>query len=285
MDRYINCIADGTSEGNLLLGDRHTALFDCGMMSCAGETVRNVKKALAGRTLDYIFMSHCHYDHIGALLFFRAEWPRLRLVTGQTGAETPLKETPRRVIREMSLSAARVTDPAAHFEYDEDAFRADITVREGDAVPLGGVTVFPAETPGHTRDSLSFHVPELKLLILCETPGVFLPDGTMHPCYLTGYRDTMMSIEKCRRLGAEVLSFPHRGIVPVDDTDAFFDGAAACNNECYEFILSMRDRGFSVDEMVDAFAEKYGRELILALQPLEAFTVNARATIACTLRG
>jgi len=119
MDRFVNCIAHQSSEGQLLIGDNYTALFDCGMMFCGEKTIQNVKNALNDRavnmnnthkrTLDYIFLTHTHYDHIGALPYFRKEWENVRVVTGETGAAVLLKNTPRRVIRELSLAARELT--------------------------------------------------------------------------------------------------------------------------------------------------------------------------------
>jgi glyoxylase-like metal-dependent hydrolase (beta-lactamase superfamily II) len=283
MHRYVNCIVHNSSEGNLLIGETHTALFDCGMAFCADETMRTVQTALQGRTLDYIFLSHTHYDHIGALPFFRERWPRARVVTSEAGAAVLLKDTPRRVIRELSFNAAETLGIVRDLSYSDEHFRADIIVKDGDTVPLGGVSVEVLETPGHTRDSLCFFVPELALLILCETPGVMMPDGTVYPCYLTSYDDTLRSIEKCRRKQYEVLSLPHRGIVEAEISEGFFDKALASNAACRDFILSIKDR--SEDEMLDAFYNEYASEILLTFQPIEAFYANARATINCTLRA
>jgi hypothetical protein len=284
MTRYINCIAHNTSEGNLLLGEDYTALFDCGMAFCADSTIQNVKNALNGRTLDYIFITHTHYDHIGALPFFRKEWPLLRLVTSEVGAAVLLKDTPRRVIRELSGVAAANYNASFNSAYSDDAFHADFIVKDGDIVPLGGLTVQTLETPGHTRDSLSFFIPELELLILNETPG-FLLDGRVYPCYLTSYNDAIRAIEKCRSIPYKHLSLPHRGVAAEEDAKGFFDKAIESNMACRSFILDMAATHHSEDEILDLYTAQYGNDLLFSYQPKEAFIVNARATIACTLRG
>lgn len=54
-------------EAVLIVGSEKTALHDCGMACFSEELISNIEKALQERPLDYVLLSHTHYDHMGAL--------------------------------------------------------------------------------------------------------------------------------------------------------------------------------------------------------------------------
>jgi len=284
MQRHISCITHNSSEGRLLIGDERAAIVDCGMAFCAGATIDRVKNALNGRPLDYILLTHTHYDHVGALAYFREEWPDIRLATSEIGAAVLQKDTPRRVIRELSVTAAALYGSDAAIAYNDDAFFADIIVKEGDSVELGGLAAVTVETPGHTRDSLCFLVPELELLMLNETPGVLMPDGSMYPCYLTGYKDTLQSIGKCKNAKHKVISLPHRGIIDGIEPVSFYEKALEINTVCFEFVSGMFKNGYGEDDIIKAYTDKYYNAVLGTFQPIEAFEANAKAIISCIAR-
>jgi len=284
LDRYVNCIAHGSSDGNLLVGNDKTALIDCGMLFCADDTIKRVNEALNGRALDYIVITHTHYDHIGAAPAFRRRWPQLQLLASETGAAILLKETPRRVFRELALAAAAKYGVACDASYSDDDFHADVVYHDKEVIPLGGVSLEVINTPGHTRDSVSFFVKEFGLLIVNETVGLLLPNGIMYPCFLTGYQDTIDSIEKCKKISHEYLSLPHRGIVSKDETETFFDKALESNAACRDFILSLLNKGLAEDEALNIYCDEYYHGDLQKYQPKDAFVTNAKAMFACITR-
>lgn len=285
MNRFISCIAHSTSEGKLLIGSEKTALFDCGMLFCADKTIDAVEKALNGRALDYIFATHTHYDHIGALPAFRDRWPDLKLVTSPVGAAVLLKATPRRVIRELSQNAYLLYAPKAPFyEYSDDAFHCDMEVCDGDTVSLGDLTVRVYETPGHTRDSLSFFIDELALLTVSETCGVYICEGTVAPAYLTSCRTSIDAVKRCSQIPFSTISLPHQGCLFGEDANSFFTLAEKSLSDCRDFITELAHSGLNADEILPHFTKRYATEKVIAMQPMQAFTINAVATIACTLR-
>src|SRR6056297_1424249 len=62
-------------ESLLIFTKEKTILYDTGMAYCGDKLIENIQQALNGRTLDYILISHTHYDHIGALPFILDKWP------------------------------------------------------------------------------------------------------------------------------------------------------------------------------------------------------------------
>jgi len=80
------------------------------------------------------------------------------------------------------------------------------------------------------------------------------------------------------------LSLPHTGIIAEKDANGFFDRSLEAATACRDFILSMNEKKLNQETMFDMFFQKYGSETLFSYQPRDAFTANARATIACTLR-
>ena len=68
-DKLINVTGGmGSSISYLIIGDDKTVLLDCGMAYCAKNLINNIKLALPpDRRLNYVLLSHSHYDHIGAV--------------------------------------------------------------------------------------------------------------------------------------------------------------------------------------------------------------------------
>ena len=71
---------------SFLILEEKTALIDVGLLYCQEEMVRKTKEQLCGRKLDYIILSHSHYDHVGALTYFRKAFPDAKVIASDVTA-------------------------------------------------------------------------------------------------------------------------------------------------------------------------------------------------------
>lgn len=88
----------------------------------------------------YIFLTHCHFDHILGALKLREKWDA-KIIIGKED-EAGLFDT------NISLSSwvGLIQKP----------FRADITVEDGEKLNLGGTEFTVIHTPGHTAGSVCY---------------------------------------------------------------------------------------------------------------------------------
>ena len=122
----------------LITGSERTALWDTGMFYCAPSAIEMTRSLLGGRGLDYIILSHTHYDHIGALTELRRAFPEARVICSEYGAYVLGREGARKVMKDLSLVAAKMymDEPAGLPEFDASGFYADASVKTGDVITM-----------------------------------------------------------------------------------------------------------------------------------------------------
>jgi glyoxylase-like metal-dependent hydrolase (beta-lactamase superfamily II) len=158
----------------LLIGSEKTALMDCGMAYCGEALAENIKKELGERPLDYVILSHTHYDHIGGLSYLRKVWPDLISFGAGYGKKVLEKDSALKQIEIMSKAAWKLYSK----QTDKPAVRMaglniDRVVCEKDIISIGDKEIEVYETPGHTNCSLTFLLKPDGILFPSETVGVY----------------------------------------------------------------------------------------------------------------
>ncbi|MEA5004159.1 MAG: MBL fold metallo-hydrolase [Christensenella sp.] len=283
MYEVVNVGAQPGGEAFLLVTPERTALVDAGFAHSAGRMIENIKKALGDRPLDYVLLTHSHYDHASGSIYCKREWRDVQVVGSVHAAAVFQKDSARRLIREMNENAAMLAG-VAEYEDITDGLTVDTVVGEGDVIDLGSLKLRVIETPGHTRCCISFFSEEEKLLIACETLGVPAGDGVVMPCYMTGYQATMDSVMKMAAVKPRAILVPHYGLWQGEKCYEFIGDAIFWNAETMRLMWSEYAAGKTEEELKGLFRERFYTEQMARLQPEKAFLLNADYTIPLLLK-
>lgn len=272
-------------EALLLIGSDKTALMDCGMAYCGESLVENIKKELGERPLDYVILSHTHYDHIGGLPYLRKAWPGLVSFGAGYGKKVLEKDSALKQIEIMSQTARDIYSK----QNDKvpvlmEGISIDRVVCEKDIVSIGDREVEVYETPGHTSCSLTFLLKPDGILFASESSGVYLCEGLIQSAMLKSCRETVESIEKCRKINAKHILSPHYGLVPERDKEAYWDLAMEAVAINKKFVLEKIKEGASFEKIMEEYTREFYRDFVLKEQPKKAFLLNTQHMIRNLIR-
>lgn len=279
-DEVINVTTGHGAASLLVTGSEKTALMDCSMAYCGEALVEKIKEHLGDRPLDYMFASHTHYDHIGALPYLKKEWPDLICIGAEHGKEVLKRPGAIKGIKKLGDEAARMFTGGRINSVSVDGLSIDMVVHDGDEISLGDdKKIVVLETPGHTKCSLTYVIEPAGIMLAAESVGVLERKGMCHPVILNSYEDAVKSIEKCRNYGAKRIIISHYGIVPESYNRKLWN---LLRNEVEiekAAIEKMWAEGLDEDQITDAMEKKYWYPGRAGEQPVEAFRINMKSTV------
>lgn len=271
------------SDAFLIITDEKTALIDSGFSFAASIMLENIRSILRERELNFCLLTHSHYDHASGSAYLKDVYPELKIVSGEYGAGILKKPTAVKVMREMNAAVAPEYG-ITEFEDKLSKLGADIIVHEGDVISLGKRTLRCIESPGHTRCSVSFYMPEEDLLISSETQGVYGGNELVSPCCLVGYQMTMDYIERMRAMHPKNLLIPHYKVLSGDESLGYIDNARRCNELMKELVCSEHKKGSSYEEIFAKYFEALCSPELLKIQPMKALKLNASYMIPMIIK-
>ena len=89
-------------DSAFLIDDGQTAiLYDTGFGFTAERLAENIRDILGERTLDYIFLTHSHYDHVLGSCYLLRVYPDAKVVAGEYVKKIFSKPTAREKMRAL----------------------------------------------------------------------------------------------------------------------------------------------------------------------------------------
>lgn len=200
---------------HLLIGPK-PVLFEAGL-SCLGPLYeKEVEKILKDAQPQLLFLTHAHFDHCGAAGFLQRSWPQLNIAASRPAADIIGRPNALDTIARLNAAATDWVEKAApglSAKVPFQPFCVDLILADGDRIELpDGLTVEVLETPGHTWDSLSFYIPEKKLLVAGEAVGCTTPTGFLSTEFLVDFDLYIQSIERLTRLKVDILCQSHHQV-------------------------------------------------------------------------
>lgn len=146
--------------------------------------------------VEYILLTHGHYDHIGAVEELKSRLNPTPKVVIHEDEEIYLKDP------NKNLSAFR-----PQYIEKEISFDADILIKDSEHIKLGNIIIEGILLPGHTNSSVCYYIDEAKVLIAGDT--LFYHSIGTSDSYEGPFGDLIVNIDKrLFTLDDEVVVYP-----------------------------------------------------------------------------
>jgi 2-aminobenzoylacetyl-CoA thioesterase len=274
-----------------LLDGLHPVLFDAGFRAFAGLYEQDAGRILGGRAPEYLFLTHGHYDHIGAAKRFKDVWPRLKIAAHSMTMEILARQGALRGICNLSREAAQLEKEFGVAGIQEAAFEIfspDLILNPPQTIVLEpNLSIIALHTPGHTRDALSYWIPQMSILIASDAVGNEDDQGHLTSEFLWSYDAFRASIETLSRLNANILCPGHRLVVKGAPEVRKYLGR--CLGEAAKYLTMVEDflnlEDYDISRTVARIKALEWDPVPWPKQPEKAYLANTRAKVKTILKG
>jgi len=266
-------------DSAFLLDDGQTAiLYDSGFGFTGYCVAENIRRILGSRPLDYIFLTHSHYDHALGSAYVRRVYPQARVVAGEYAASIFQRPSARQLMIELDRKFAQRCG-AGQYEDLAEELTVHIPVKDGQRIDTGGLHFTAIALPGHTKCSVGYYLAEQKLLLSTETLGVFNGGDAVVPSYLVGYKMTLDSMDKAAQLDIAQLLLPHYGLLDREKTGFYLCEGRRSAVQTAETITGILGSGGTQEDAVAWFQDRFWQGPVRTIYPIDAMELNTRIMV------
>lgn len=255
-----------------LVKGKRNAIIDTGMVATDPFLAQEIKRTIGFDKIELVLLTHSHFDHIGGVPLIKSRNPKVKVGAHPRVGEILKKPGAVALIKSLNV-CPEGQDDTVPFE----PFELDITLRDGDEIDLGrGVKIKVLETPGHTRDSLTYYILPVKAIVPGESVGAPDGKGGITPEFLADYNTYKESIKKVAKLDVKIIGFPH--LCYFVDEEGYFEKSLRATNEFRERVERKLKALGSQEKVVEKIMEEDYEEGLTS-QPLPAYKLNLEAKV------
>lgn len=280
----------GTSSmPTYLLQSSRPVLFDAGL-ACQGRMfVKAIKEVLGREKPRILFLTHLHFDHCGAAYRIQEAFPGLKIAASRRGAEIIRRPGAVKLIRKLSQGAEEMIrgwGVEGVGDQPFEPFEVEMILEDGQEVEIEeGLTVRVIATPGHTRDFLSYYIPERRILVGSEAVGCAAMNGYVVSDCLVDYADFVASLQKLSQLEVEILAQGHHFVFTGEDVPAFFRRSLEAARRFKEMVLEFWEEEGRLDRVMTRIRAIEYDPQPPPVQLEAAYLINLEARIRAAGKG
>jgi len=295
MDKILNGlyrIGNTRQPAFLVSGRDRVVLVDAGPAFMGPVYLKEIRQLLGkGRGPDFLFHTHCHFDHVGSAPFLRRHFPEIKLGGSETFAKRLSQTRTRKIITDLNRELVRKSNMERIFipgDFDYGALTVERILKDGEWVDLGnGAAIEVIATPGHTPDCLSFFLPHLEAVLAGDALGIIPGDDFwIAPQFLSSYEDYLDSIERIRRKAPKTIVMGHHSVLSEAQSERFFNAAVADCRRFRQMIEQyLKEAQMNAETVVQRIKTAEYHTLRRGKQPEAAFLLNLTAQVRLIAKG
>ncbi len=270
----------------LLDGGTEYAILGGGMTYIIPDIENQIAEAgIDERKISRIVVHHTHFDHVGAVPFFKKKWPWVSVTASARGAgqlARPVVIEAIKNINLMLLSNAGMSDRANELGFDFESIPVDDTPSDGDMRKIGDLTLQFMMVPGHSTCSMAVYVPELKALFASDAGGIPF-EGQVFAAANSNFDLYQASLDKMAGYDVDFHGAEHYGALTGNDARSFIPksiNAAVLTRRMIEDSLKRTNSAEMTSEEITGWMAENAGEYFLPRDVLKMVVVQMTGWLA-----